>query len=696
MHSRQSSMDNIHSYEPSFIGSAELDGPGGFVQGLFSSGTDNGGAKSLTTSQRLARAHGVRRRKWMYFSYYFPFVKWIAQYQWSWFQGDLVAALTMASFYIPMSLSYASNLGHIPPINGMYAFVFNPLIYAFLGSCPQMVVGPEAPGSLLVGTVVRTCIDQSGSDDDNGVLNAEVAGVVTTIAGAVIFIAGLARLGFLDSVLSRPFLRGFISAIGIVIMVDQAIPELGLTKLADKEVSHSSTAQKFVFLVTSIGKSHGLTAAVSLSAFAVIMVLREMKNRLQPRYPKVAYIPDRFIVVALSAILTWKFGWDKQGLEVLGEVKSSEGHGIPFHWPFQFRHMKHIDTALSTAFLIALLGFFESTVAAKSLAAGTSGLRGMHISANRELVALGTANLIGGCFMALPAFGGYGRSKVNKSTGGTTPMSSILLSLITLICVFYVVPWFYYLPKGVLSAMVSVVAYSLVEECPHDIKFFVKIRGWTELSLMAIIFFATIFYNLSTGIALGIGLSLLQLIRHATKPRIQILGKVHGTTNQFENAEYFPDAIEFVEGSLIVKIPEPLTFANTGELKNRLRRLEKYGTERAHPSLPRLRQEESNKNIIFDVHGVTSIDGSGTQVLFEIVQDYVNGGARVIFCRLPKKRSKVFEAFRRSGIIELCGGDRHFVDNVEEALKLSEIEDLEQYFEEQADGHQGRDTATSW
>jgi MFS superfamily sulfate permease-like transporter len=395
-------------------------------------------------------------------------------------------------------------------------------------------------------------------------------------------------------------------------------------------------------------------------------------------------------VVALSAVLTWKFGWDKKGLEVLGQVKASTGTGIPFHWPFQIKHMKHIDTALSTAFLIALLGFFESTVAAKSLGSGTSGLRGMNISANRELVALGTANLIGGCFMALPAFGGYGRSKVNKSTGGTTPMSSILLSLITLLCVFYAVPWFYYLPKGVLSAMVTVVAYSLVEECPHDIKFFVKIRGWTELSLMAIIFLATIFYNLSTGIALGIGLSLLQLIKHATKPRIQILGKLSGTTNRFENAESFPDAIEFVEGSLIVKIPEPLTFANTGELKNRLRRLEKYGTDRAHPSLPRVRPEDSNKNIIFDVHGVTSIDGSGTQVLYEIVDEYVKGGARVIFCRLPRRRSKVFEAFLRSGIIELCGGERHFVDNVEEALRISEIEDLEQYFEEQSRTPTGR------
>ncbi len=402
-----------------------------------------------------------------------------------------------------------------------------------------------------------------------------------------------------------------------------------------------------------------------------------------------AYFPDRFIVVALSAVLTWACSWDKKGLDILGDVRSSTGSiGIPFHWPFQFRHMKHIDTALSTSFLIALLGFFESSVAAKSLGEGSeTGLKHMTLSANRELIALGTANIVGGFFMALPAFGGYGRSKVNASTGGTTPMSSILLSLITLICVVFVVPYFYYLPKGVLSAMVSVVAYSLIEECPHDIRFFLKIRGWTELSLMTIIFVATVFYSLSVGMALGIGLSLLALVRHATKPRIQILGKVPGTTNQFENAELTPENIEYIEGVLIVKIPEPLTFANTGELKNRLRRLEQYGTNEAHPSLPRVRHEEHNRNIIFDVHGVTTIDGSGTQVFTEIVEGYVKRGIRVIFCRLPQRRSQVFKSFERSGIVELCGGRRHFVGSVEEALRLSETEDVEDYFSERMNGH---------
>lgn len=163
-----------------------------------------------------------------------------------------------------------------------------------------------------------------------------------------------------------------------------------------------------------------------------------------------AYIPDRFLVVVLSAVLTGVCRWDKQGLEILGEVKSVSGSNpFPFHWPFQISHMKSIREAMGTSFLIALLGFFESSVAAKALGGGEGKgdtIQGIQLSPNRELVALGLANLIGGCFMALPAFGGYGRSKLNASTGGKTPMSSVFLSIITLICVLFLLPSFYYLP----------------------------------------------------------------------------------------------------------------------------------------------------------------------------------------------------------------------------------------------------------
>lgn len=221
------------------------------------------------------------------------------------------------------------------------------------------------------------------------------------------------------------------------------------------------------------------------------------------------------------------------------------------------------------------------------------------------------------------------------------------------------------------------VAWSLIEEAPHDVKFFLRIKGWTELSLMAVILAVTIFFSLNLGIAIGIGLSLLQVIRHATRPRIQILGRVPNS-DRFANAEEHPEELEFVEGCLIVKIPEPLTFANTGELKNRLRRLELYGTAHAHPALPRLRPQASNRNIIFDIHGVTSMDGSGTQVLEEIVRNYRDRGVRVFFSRPVSRDNKVWHLLERSGIVELVGGRHRFVDDVKDALRMTEIEDFEE------------------
>ncbi|KIV98800.1 hypothetical protein, variant [Verruconis gallopava] len=417
------------------------------ADGLMGGGDGN----KMSITKYLAKRHGVKARRRMYIFYYIPFLNWIRQYKWAYLKGDLVAAVTMASFYIPMSLSYASNLGHIPPVNGLYSFVFNPFIYALLGTCPQMVVGPEAAGSLLTGQVVRENISKKHWNDDDQTRNAQIAGMTTFMAGAVILLAGIFRLGFLDNVLSRPFLRGFISAIGIVILVDQLIPEMGLQKIAGSSVEHGSSVDKLIFIIRNGKYAHALTCAVSFGALAIIMVCREVKKRMQPRYPSVAYIPDRFIIVVLSAILAWQFDWESKGLDILGDIKA-RGKPFPVHFPLDIDHLKNASDAFSTSFVIALLGFFESSVAAKSLGigenkkTGAGGIKNMHLSANRELVALGVANVVGGLFMALPAFGGYGRSKVNASTGGRTPMSSIFLSLITVAAVLVMLPWFYYLP----------------------------------------------------------------------------------------------------------------------------------------------------------------------------------------------------------------------------------------------------------
>jgi hypothetical protein len=242
-----------------------------------------GNGQKMSTTKWLAERHGVKNQRLMYLQYYIPILNWTQQYKLRYLKGDLVAAITMASFYIPMALSYASNLAHVPPVHGLYSFALNPLIYAILGTCPQMIVGPEAPGSLLVGEIVRENIKKGTTGDDDGRRNAEIAGVVTCLAGAFILVAGLFRLGFLDNVLSRPFLRGFISAIGVVIFVDQLIPEMGLARLAADQVSHGSCIDKLVFLFRNVGNAHGLTCAMSFTAFGVIMFFRYAE--IQPHVP---------------------------------------------------------------------------------------------------------------------------------------------------------------------------------------------------------------------------------------------------------------------------------------------------------------------------------------------------------------------------------------------------------------------------
>lgn len=456
---------------------------------------------------------------------------------------------------------------------------------------------------------------------------------------------------------------------------------MGLVPLAKElGVSRGSTLTKLIFILQNFTAMHVLTFVVAAVSFITIMMGRTIKTSLSKRYPKIAFLPDRFAVVILSAVLTYQFRWDKQGLEILGEVESAEGGLFHFQFPFALSHLNHVKEALSTAFLIAVLGFFESVVAAKSL--GTT--LDVSISSNRELIALGTANVLGGCFQALPAFGGYGRSKVNKATGGRTPLSSVVLSACTIICTMFLLPYFYYLPRCVLSAMISVVAVSLLEEAPHDIAFFVRLRALPDLATMTLVFLTTLLWSLSTGIAVGVGISLVQVIRHSTQARIQILKREPGTDN-FRAvdessspgtsiiADLDPPTPEPATSTIVIKIREALTFANAGAMSQRLWRIDRYGDSHAHPSLPRLKS--GVEALVFDIAGMASIDGSGAQELRQTLERYTSRGVKVWFCRVyGGVGGAVWTRMQRAGIVDLIGGPDHMVATTEEAVRAAEVE----------------------
>lgn len=229
-------------------------------------------AESTSSVSWAHSANQSHRYSFKYWAYYLPFLTWMPQYRLKWLRGDSIAALTVASLYVPMCFSFAI-LGQVEPISGLYAFIIHPLIYAFLGSCPQMVVGPEATGSLMVGSLIHQ-INPNGVESNTG-LNAQISGVATAIAGAMLLGAGLGRIGFVDSVLNRPFLQGFICGVGFVLIVQQAVPELGLLDAAKEAgVAQSSAVVKLIFILLHLPEVHGLTAIMSFTSLAFILFCR--------------------------------------------------------------------------------------------------------------------------------------------------------------------------------------------------------------------------------------------------------------------------------------------------------------------------------------------------------------------------------------------------------------------------------------
>lgn len=603
-----------------------------------------------------------------YWAYYFPAMEWIPQYKAKYLPGDIAAGLTLASFQIPVSMSYATSLAHVSTISGLYGLVVPTFVYALMGTVPTMVVGPEAAISLVVGQAVAPYLHSD-------IISADaVSGLMAGAGGAVLLVGGLLRFGFLDSVLSRALLRGFISAVGVVMVVEQLPSELGLLEKMHQDIgAHSSVATKLAFLFRNAHEAHGLTFVFAFTSMLAIIAFRLFKAKQMHKWRKIIFVPEILLVVIASTIITNIFDLDENGLSVVGKIKPG---AVTVKFPVNKGNWEVFKDTFSSAFFCAILGFFESTIASKSLGASLN----MSISTNRELVALGVANMMGSLVCALPSFGGYGRSKINALSGARTQLAGIILCAVTILSIAFLMPYFYYLPKCVLSAVISVVGLSLIEEAPKDILFYWQIGGYQDLLTLFLTLVFTIFLSVESGIAIGVGFSLIRVIHHATRPRIQILGRVPGT-NIFENADRVQqDRLEEIDGCLIVKIPEPLTFANTGDLRNRLRRFEVYGTMRVHPSYPRIRQEEMTRHLIIDLHGMTECDSSAIQILLEIVQSYVRDrGIPVLLTRMPRSKSirKRFDLAeitklitKREGVApDASAQDEIFFTSIDEALK---------------------------
>ncbi|KNZ81232.1 Putative sulfate transporter, partial [Termitomyces sp. J132] len=586
--------------------------------------------------------------------YYIPSFAWIPSYSTTFIGGDLLAGLTVASILIPQSISYATSLAKISPLAGLFSSAFPAIVYAFLGTSRQLNVAPEAALSLLVGQAISDIrFDTHGEDGASEALGIAVSTIIT-------FQVGFFRLGFIDVVLSRALLRGFISAVAVVILVEQMIPMFGLVAL-QKIVKPETTIEKILFLLeNAFTKLNPVTTMISFSALGVLLVLRNIKNSFK-KYWFIYRVPEVLIVVIVSTFLSAEFRWDNDGVDILGSVSINAGHSF-LQIPLQSSTLKYLRRTTSTAVMISVVGFLDSIVAAKQNAARF----GHSISPNRELVALGVANVAGSFIPGtLPAYGSITRSRINGDVGGRTQMGSLTCSVVILLTTFFLLPYLYFLPKCVLASIICLVVFSLMLEIPEDVTYYWRMSAWVDLALMALTFFFSIIWNVEVGVVVSLIVSLLLVVHRSSRARMTILGRIPGT-DRWKPINENPEAEERSDGTLIVRIRENLDFANTAQLKERLRRLELYGVQKSHPSEAPRRQQASV--LVFHLADMETIDASAAQIMFELLEEYKNRGVGLFITHLsPRPR----ETFSKAGIVDLLGADA-FRESVADAIALVE------------------------
>lgn len=535
-------------------------------------------------------------------SRFVPAWEWLRRYRRADLTGDLAAGGTQAVMLVPQAMAYAMLAG-LPPAVGLYAAGLPLLAYALFGSSRQLAVGPVAMISLLVARGL------AGHGEPGSPAYLHAALVLALLVGASQLLLGVLRLGFLANFISHAVISGFTSAAAIIILLSQ------LKHLAGFPAPSVHGAVPLALGVCRhLLEANPVALALGLGSLALLVLARHYK----PRFPA------PMLVALLATLLVHFLGLERFGVAVVGDVPA----GLPpLGYPSPTQQL--VLELLPLALTISFVGYMESIAVAQMIAARER----YHVDPNRELGALGLANLVAAACGGYPVTGGLSRTAVNYQAGARTGLASMLAGTLVLLTVLFLTPLFHDLPQAVLAAIVVCAVVSLID-VPEARRLW-RLKRADAVTLL-LTFGVALLWDVDKGIMVGAVFSLLLLLWRSSHPHTAELGYLAGE-GVYRNLRRYPEARP-AAGVLILRVDAALYFANTGFVEQCVRR--------------RLLEQPDTRWVLFDLSGVNDMDAVALTALEELQEDFSGAGVRFAFANM---KGPVRDLAERAGWPERFG-----------------------------------------
>ncbi|RAI66442.1 sodium-independent anion transporter [Pseudomonas fluorescens] len=515
---------------------------------------------------------------------------------------NMVSGVIVGVVALPLAMAFAIASG-VKPEQGVYTAIIGGLLVSLFGGSRLQIAGPTGAFIVILAGVTAK----------HGVDGLQIA---TMMAGAMLFLLGITRLGAIIKFIPDPVIVGFTAGIGVIIWVGQWKDFFGLPT-----ISGGHFHEKLWHLLQALPDLH--MATTLLAALSLFLVITASK------IPGLKRVPGPLVAMAVATAIQTTFHFE--GVATIGSAFGGIPQGLPAFSLPEITLSRVIDL-IGPAFTIAMLGAIESLLSAMV----ADGMAGTKHDSNQELIGQGVANLVTPLFGGFAATGAIARTATNIRNGGTSPLAGITHAVTLVLIILFLAPLASNIPLCALAAILFVVAYNM-SELKH-FKRMVQRAPRADVSILLITFSLTVFSDLVIAVNIGVILAMLHFMRRmASSVEVQQI-----VEHELEEELRANRHARLPPGILIYTIEGPLFF---GAAETFERVLAQTHTD------PRL--------LIIRLKRVPFMDITGLQSLEEVIQQLHK---RNIVVKLCEANTKVLGKLDRVGILQEIGPEHYHAD----------------------------------